>query len=55
MECNEKHATIASQQDGGLARRPLPSGYGRGRREKFLKTTEGRRLLKQQYRDILNK
>ena len=25
------------------------------RREKFLKTTEGRRLLKQQYRDILNK
>ena len=24
------------------------------RREKFLKTTEGRRLLKQQYRDILN-
>ncbi len=25
------------------------------RREKFLKTTEGRRLIKQQYRDILNK
>ncbi len=25
------------------------------RREKFLKTTEGRRLLKQQYRDILEK
>ncbi|OGF63384.1 hypothetical protein A2926_00235 [Candidatus Giovannonibacteria bacterium RIFCSPLOWO2_01_FULL_44_40] len=25
------------------------------RREKFLKTTEGRRLLKQQYRDILNR
>jgi putative endonuclease len=25
------------------------------RREKFLKTTEGIRLLKQQYRDILNK
>ncbi len=25
------------------------------RREKFLKTTEGRRLLKQQLRDILNK
>jgi putative endonuclease len=24
------------------------------RREKFLKTTEGMRLLKQQYRDILN-
>lgn len=24
------------------------------RREKFLKTTEGRRLLKQQYRDIMN-
>lgn len=24
------------------------------RREKFLKTTEGRRLFKQQYRDILN-
>ncbi|MFA6099027.1 MAG: GIY-YIG nuclease family protein [Patescibacteria group bacterium] len=24
------------------------------RREKFLKTTEGRRLLKQQYRDIIN-
>lgn len=24
------------------------------RREKFLKTTEGRRLLKQQYKDILN-
>ncbi len=23
------------------------------RREKFLKTTEGRRLLKQQYRDVL--
>jgi putative endonuclease len=25
------------------------------RREKFLKTTEGRRLLKQQLRDLLNK
>jgi putative endonuclease len=25
------------------------------RREKFLKTTEGRRLFKQQYKDILNK
>jgi len=25
------------------------------RREKFLKTTEGRRLLQQQYRDIINK
>lgn len=25
------------------------------RREKFLKTTEGRRLLKQQYRDVINK
>ena len=25
------------------------------RREKFLKTTEGRRLLKQQIRDIINK
>ncbi|MBU2575885.1 GIY-YIG nuclease family protein [Patescibacteria group bacterium] len=25
------------------------------RREKFLKTTEGRRLLKQQYKDVLNK
>ncbi len=25
------------------------------RREEFLKTTEGRRILKQQYRDILNK
>ncbi len=25
------------------------------RREKFLKTTEGRRLIKRQYRDILNK
>ncbi len=25
------------------------------RRERFLKTTEGRRLLKQQHRDILNK
>jgi len=25
------------------------------RREKFLKTTEGRRLLKQQYRDIIDK
>ena len=25
------------------------------RREKFLKTTEGRRLLKQQYRDIIEK
>lgn len=24
------------------------------RREKFLKTTEGRRLFKQQYRDVLN-
>ena len=24
------------------------------RREQFLKTTEGRRLLKQQYRDIIN-
>ena len=24
------------------------------RREKFLKTTEGRRLLQQQYRDIIN-
>ena len=24
------------------------------RREKFLNTTEGRRLLKQQYRDVLN-
>ncbi|OGG36757.1 hypothetical protein A2110_00935 [Candidatus Jorgensenbacteria bacterium GWA1_54_12] len=24
------------------------------RREKFLKTTEGRRLLRQQYRDIIN-
>ena len=24
------------------------------RREKYLKTTEGRRLLKQQYRDIIN-
>ncbi|HNT29609.1 MAG TPA: GIY-YIG nuclease family protein [bacterium] len=24
------------------------------RREKFLKTTEGRRLLKQQYKDIIN-
>ncbi len=24
------------------------------RRERFVKTTEGRRLLKQQYRDILN-
>ena len=24
------------------------------RREKFLKTNEGRRLLKQQYRDIIN-
>ena len=26
-----------------------------GRRERFLKTTEGKRLLKQQIRDILNK
>ena len=25
------------------------------RREKFLKTNDGRKLLKQQYRDILNK
>ncbi len=25
------------------------------RREMFLKTTEGRRLLKQQYRDIINR
>ncbi len=25
------------------------------RREKFLKTTEGKRLFRQQYRDILNK
>jgi len=25
------------------------------RRERFLKTTEGRRLLRQQYRDIINK
>ena len=25
------------------------------RREKFLKTTEGRRLLKQQYKDIIDK
>ena len=25
------------------------------RREKFLKTTEGRRLLKQQYRDIIDR
>ncbi|MFH0873407.1 MAG: GIY-YIG nuclease family protein [Candidatus Komeilibacteria bacterium] len=25
------------------------------RREKFLKTTEGRRLFRRQYRDILNK
>jgi len=25
------------------------------RREKFLKTTEGRRLFNQQYRDIINK
>jgi putative endonuclease len=25
------------------------------RREKYLKTTEGKRLLRQQYRDIINK